>query len=51
MIRWIYRALPGPRRLRITLFLLLILVLLVFLHFFYTWIGDSVLDTGGSVGS
>jgi hypothetical protein len=50
VIRWIYRSLPGPRRLRVTLFLLLTLAFLVFLHFFYTWIGDSVLDTGGSVG-
>ena len=50
MIRWIYRSLPGPTALRVALFTLLTIAFLISLHFFYTWVGDSVLDTGGSVG-
>jgi hypothetical protein len=50
VIRWIYRSLPGPTALRVTLFTLLTIAFLVFLHFFYTWVGDTFLDTGGSVG-
>ncbi len=49
MMRWVYRSLPGPLGLRLTLFALFIVALLIALHFFYTWVGDTFLDTGGSV--
>ncbi|MDH3470589.1 MAG: hypothetical protein OEM94_04655 [Acidimicrobiia bacterium] len=50
MITWVYRHLPGPLAVRLVLALMLLVVVLVGLHFFYTWLGDSFLDTGGSVG-
>jgi len=50
VIRWIYRSLPGPTPLRIAIFTAITIAFLIFLHFFYTWVGDRFLDTGGSVG-
>lgn len=50
MIRWVYRSLPGTTPLRVLLFSLIVVATLIALHFFYTWVGDTFLDTGGSVG-
>lgn len=50
MITWVYRSLPGPLAVRIALFVLIVIVVLIGLHFLYTWLGDTFLDTGGSVG-
>ncbi|MDH3730303.1 MAG: hypothetical protein OES13_04135 [Acidimicrobiia bacterium] len=49
MIRWVYRSLPGPTALRMSLFVLITLIFLVLLHFFYSWVGDTFLDPGGAV--
>ena len=51
MIRWIYRSLPGPTPLRIATFTVLVLLFLIALHFIYSWLGDTFLDTGGSIAS
>ncbi len=50
MIRWVYRSLPGPTGLRIALFAVITVAFLIALHFFYTWVGDTFLDTGGGLG-
>ncbi len=50
MIRRGFRALPGPLPVRIVETLVLVAVLLVALHFFYTWLGQVLVDPGGGIG-
>ena len=50
MIRRWYLALPGPTPVRIVLATAIVLVALIALFFIYDWIGNSLLDTGGTVG-
>ncbi len=50
LLRRFFEALPGPLAVRIVISLVLIAALLVALHFFYTWLGNNYLDTGGGVG-
>ena len=50
MIRRMYRALPGPTPLRVAIAVVVLAILLVALHFFYEWVGNTFLDTGGTVG-
>jgi len=52
-VSWIprgFRALPGPLPLRIVEAAVIVAIFLVLLHFFYEWVGNSFLDTGGAVG-
>lgn len=50
MIRRIYQLFPGPTSLRVTQAVLLSVVVLIALHFFYSWLGNVILDTGGAIG-
>lgn len=50
MITRVWRLLPGSLAVRIAQAVVLTLVLLVVLHFFYGWLGNVVLDQGGTVG-
>ena len=50
MITRIWRLLPGPLSVRIVQAVLLAAVFLVALHFFYDWVGNWLLDQGGTVG-
>jgi hypothetical protein len=50
MITRVWRLLPGPLAVRIAQAVALTLVVLVVLHFFYAWLGNVVLDQGGTVG-
>ena len=50
MIRQMYRSLPGPTPVRVLISLVILVVFLIALHFFYEWVGNSFLDTGGTVG-
>ena len=50
MIRRGFQALPGPLPVRIAIALALVAVALVGLHFFYEWLGNLLLDTGGTIG-
>ncbi len=50
MIRRGFNALPGPLPVRILEAAILVAVLLVALHFFYTWLGQVLLDPGGGIG-
>jgi hypothetical protein len=45
-----FRALPGPLPVRIVQALVIVAAFLVALHFFYEWLGNTFLDTGGTVG-
>ena len=50
MITRTWRILPGPLGVRIVTAAVLALVVLVLLHFFYDWLGNTILDQGGTVG-
>ncbi len=50
MIARLYRMLPGPTAVRILVSIVIVAGLLVGLHFFYDWLGNTILDTGGAVG-
>ncbi len=45
-----FLALPGPVLVKIAIATLIVLVTLIALHFTYTWMGDRLIDTGGSIG-
>ena len=50
MIRRGFHSLPGPLAIRVVLALVIVAAALVGLHFFYEWLGNLLLDTGGTVG-
>ena len=50
MITRIWRFLPGPLAVRIVQAVVITAVFLVLLHFFYDWLGNVLLDQGGTVG-
>lgn len=50
MISRIWRLLPGPLSVRIAEAVVITVVFLIVLHFFYGWLGNVVLDQGGTVG-
>lgn len=50
MIRRIWRVLPGPMAVRVVQATVLALVFLVVLHLFYNWLGNVLIDQGGTVG-
>ena len=50
MMRQMYRSLPGPAPLRMLTAVVILAALLVALHFFYEWLGNLLVDTGGTVG-
>jgi len=50
VIARLYRMLPGPTAVRILVSIVIVAGLLVGLHFFYDWLGNTILDTGGAVG-
>ena len=50
MIRRGFHALPGPLAVRILIAFVIVAAALVGLHFFYEWLGNLLLDTGGTVG-
>jgi hypothetical protein len=45
-----FRLLPGPLTARIAQTVVIVAVMLVGLHFFYMWLGNLILDQGGTVG-
>ncbi len=49
MISRTWRILPGPLSVRIVEAVLLTIVVLIVLHFFYDWLGNAILDQGGTV--
>ncbi|MCP3974694.1 MAG: hypothetical protein GY720_09400 [bacterium] len=49
-MRRIYRMLPGSTGVKIVTSIVLISMALIALHFFYEWVGNTFLDSGGTVG-
>ena len=50
MIRRIYSSLPGPTWARLIQAVVLAIVSLALLVLFYEWVGDTFLDSGGTLG-
>ena len=50
MIRRIYSSLPGPNWARLIQAIVLVIVSLTLLILFYEWVGDTFLDSGGTLG-
>ncbi len=48
-MRRFYRTLPGSAPVKIVEMVVIVAVALVALHFFYTWLGSTFLDTGGGI--
>ena len=49
-MRRVWRALPGPLPLRVVEAVVLVSIGLVLLHCFYSWLGTTFLDPGGTIG-
>jgi hypothetical protein len=45
-----FRLLPGPLGARVVEATIIVAALLVGLHFFYSWLGNVMLDQGGTIG-
>lgn len=50
MLKRMFNSLPGPTPVRIALGVAIAAVALVALFFFYDWLGQTYLDTGGTIG-
>ena len=50
MIRRLHDSLPGPAGVRIALMILIAAVTVALLVLFYEWVGDTFLDSGGTIG-
>lgn len=50
MIRRIYSTLPGPTWARLAQAIVLVIISLALLAVFYEWVGDTFLDSGGTLG-
>lgn len=49
MARRMFNALPGPRPVQIVLTLIIVVVALVALMYVYDWMGNNLLDSGGTI--
>jgi hypothetical protein len=49
MAQRMFNALPGPRPVQIALAAVLLIVALVALMFVYDWMGNNLLDSGGTI--
>ena len=49
MIKRLFFALPGPRPVQIVLAAAILIVALVALMFVYDWMGNNLLDSGGTI--
>lgn len=50
MIRRIFQTLPGPTWMRSIEMLVLAVIALALLVLFYEWVGNTFLDSGGTLG-
>ena len=44
-----FNALPGPRPVRIALAAIFLIVAFIVLMFVYDWMGNTLLDSGGTI--
>jgi len=49
MAKRMFHALPGPRPAQIALAAILLVVAFVVLMFVHDWMGNNLLDTGGTI--
>ncbi len=49
MAQRMFNALPGPRPVQIALAMVVVIVAFVALMFIYDWMGNNLLDSGGSI--
>lgn len=50
---WIPKAfhlLPGPLAVRLVAATIILAAFFLGLHFFYSWVGNALLDPGGTIG-
>jgi hypothetical protein len=50
VIRRLFDTLPGPAWVRVIQLMILGVIALGLLVFFYEWVGDTFLDSGGTLG-
>jgi hypothetical protein len=50
VIRRLHAALPGPPAIRTLFTILIVLVAVGLLILFYEWVGNTFLDSGGTIG-
>jgi len=44
-----FNALPGPRTVQIVLAAIIVIIAFIALMFVYDWMGNSLLDSGGTI--
>jgi hypothetical protein len=49
MAKRMFNALPGPRPVQVALVMILLLLAFVALMFVYDWMGNNLLDSGGTI--
>lgn len=49
MARRMYAALPGPRPVQFALAAVLLILAFIALMFVYDWMGNNLLDSGGTI--
>ena len=49
MAKRMFNALPGPRPVQVALTMILLLLAFVALMFVYDWMGNNLLDSGGTI--
>lgn len=49
MAKRMFNALPGPRPVQVALAAILLLLAFVVLMFMYDWMGNNLLDSGGTI--
>ncbi len=49
MAKRMFNALPGPRPIQIVLAVLILVAAFIALMFIYDWMGNNLLDTGGTI--
>ncbi len=45
-----FRLLPGHLAMRLVAATIILVAFFVGLHFFYSWLGNAMLDPGGTIG-
>lgn len=44
-----FKALPGPRPVQVALAAILVVIAFILLMFVYDWMGNTLLDSGGTI--
>ncbi|MFV1970488.1 MAG: hypothetical protein ACC683_05730 [Acidimicrobiia bacterium] len=49
MAKRMFNALPGPTPVRVVIAAVILIIALIALGFVYDWMGNNILDTGGTI--